>query len=83
MIFCYQLLSNVVSILKNDKYTLRFKIAEMKAHVFFSQLSPMNIVFFADFINHKSCLLNPLKSENRGDKGSSRFSAVKRQRVHI
>ena len=56
----------------------------MKAHDLFSRLLLLNIaIFFVVFTRYEPCLLNPLKSESGGDKGSSRSTAVNVQMVHI
>lgn len=58
----------------------------MKAYDLFSVLTavtPEHTFFFVDFTRYEPYLLNPLKSENGGDKGSSRSNAVNGQMVHI
>lgn len=58
----------------------------MKAHDLFSVLpaiAPKHSFFLVVFIRYETRLPNPLKSENGGDKGSSRSTAVNGQMVHI
>lgn len=77
-IFHHKRLSDVVNVLKNVDNTSRPKLTKMKAHdlLLFSQLLLLNIAFFVVFTRYEPCLPNPLKSENEGDKGSSRSTAV-------
>jgi len=84
-IFHHKRLSDVVSVLKNVDNTSRPKLMKMKAHDLFSVLpaiTPKHSLLVV-FTRYEPCLLNPLKSENAGDKGSRRSTAVNGQMVHI